>query len=445
MLKDNSKQTHETAADTETAQGQIRGRKRKADVTQQAIDKLNEQERQRLADLRNRVHELGRRTTGQVFDFGAYLEEAAELLPEKAFEGWVKRECEISTRHARNLRAVHRALGERQDECIDYNIPPSVLFKIAAADAKIIDTVIAAYGKGRRLKVREVAEMVAGDAGTDGEPLAPELRGGAKGLKALAAAKAARQQKSFEAGLQFIRTTFEEALEAAGQKRLSKKDLWTALELPGRLCHRELTELLCDIDAETISGTVSHSHHDLPEGPWTELHDLLGKLGSREHWPDAATLKAWAEDRLLPLLAFALDGTPIEPRAPEANADADAVYADAEEEDVADDEADDALENAEAEVVAADVGLEPGYAEKFSAADQIDAAAPAEDTSLDPLDDPTASDDDEHDRVAASDEASAAEALRTTSLAGLRPNRRASLTPPPMPTEMVRPQPGPAR
>ncbi|MEF2074194.1 hypothetical protein [Consotaella aegiceratis] len=445
MFKDNSKQTHEIAADTKTAQGKIRGRKRKADATQEAIDKLNEQERRRLDTLLDRVHQLGRKTTEQVFEFGAYLEEAAELLPEKALEGWVKRKCEISTRHARNLRAVHRELSGRQDECIDYNIPPSVLFKIAAADAETIDTVITVFKDGRRLKVREVAEMVAGDSGADGEPLAPERRGGAKGLKALAAAKAARQQKSFEAGLQLIRVTFEEALEAAGKKRLSKKDLWTALELPARLCHRELTELLCEIDPETLRGTATHSHRDLPDSPWTELHGLLGKLGNREHWPESSELKAWVADRLMPLLAFALDGTPIEPRAPEVNADADAVYADAEEEDVADDEADDALENAEAEVVAADAELEPGEAENISAMDQIDAAAPAEDNLPDLVDDPTASDDDERDGAAASDEASAAQAPRPAAQAGLRSNRRTSLTSPPMPTESARPQPGSER
>ena len=306
----------------------VKGGGKRAPVAgvEETIGKLEKAERDRIADLEARIRKLGRATTDHTFILGEHLDAAASILEDQPWAEWVKSRFEMTDRHARNIRNVHRNLGHVRDACVRLEIKPTVLYHLVSADREIVDTVIAAFERGERLKVREVKALVDGADGNgkdDGEAAAaPGDRGGMKDLKGLAAAKQARQIKSLRKALAVIDKEIEAALEPTSRgKRVVKGKLADAVMMTARLAERELTELILDIEPESIGGSQSMRHVDAPGTRWSGVLSVLYKMGAPvEYWPKNEALTPWLTDEVLPLIAFALGGDNGKPTKAEAEA-----------------------------------------------------------------------------------------------------------------------------
>ncbi|MCQ8782916.1 hypothetical protein [Mangrovibrevibacter kandeliae] len=253
------------------------------------------------------VDGIARKTAENTFDLGEAFEAMAGAIPdEKDWKVAVPQLCRLSSKTADNWRAVHKKLGRWREAMIRNQVTPTVLVRLTAASPEQVEQVIAAFEAGKPMKVREVEDMVKGVGATAGTGAVQA--GGLKGLKAQALAKVARQTKDVVAGLKLIRAALIEALEAAaGEKRLKKGELVDALAPIAKQVHRDLTELLCDIDPASLVGGLALRHQKAPDERWEGVLALLYRLGG-DRWAEATALKAFVEDEVLPMLAFVLDG-----------------------------------------------------------------------------------------------------------------------------------------
>ncbi|ORE88167.1 hypothetical protein [Aurantimonas sp. 22II-16-19i] len=298
---------------------------------EEAIDSLDAAARQRIETLEAEIRALGRAGTDQIFTLGEHLDTAAAILKDETFTQWVKTRFDMTDRHARTIRNVHRHLGHVRAACVRHEIKPTVLYHLVAADRSVVDAVVASFERGERLKVREVRALVDGVAG-DGEDggdeaaAAPGDRGGLKGLKGLAASKQARQIKSVRAALAVIGREVEAALEPASRgKRVLKGKLADAVMATARLAERELIELILDIEVDSLAGSQNLRHVRLPETRWQDVLSMLGTLaGGAESLPRNGELTPWLTDEVLPLVAFALEGEDGKPSAAAVSAAAGA-------------------------------------------------------------------------------------------------------------------------
>lgn len=254
------------------------------------------------------VEAIGRKTTKNVFDLGAAFAVMQEAIPDH--EHWkaaVVQRCRTSWKFADNWVKVHTLFGERREEFIQHQVTPTVLIHLIPASAKHVDQVVASFAAGQPMKVTEVQALVKSDAAVAGEA-GSQRRGGAKGLRAFGAAKLARQGKSVTDGLKAIRQVLGSSLKAAGRKRLEKGKLAKEVGPIARQTHRELTELLCDIDPASLGGGQAVRHLPLEDAGWAAVLRLLNRLASAEAWPDATEVKDWIGGEIAEVLAFALDG-----------------------------------------------------------------------------------------------------------------------------------------
>ncbi|KQQ86061.1 hypothetical protein [Aureimonas sp. Leaf324] len=254
------------------------------------------------------VEAIGRKTTKNVFDLGAAFAVMQEAIPD--LDHWkaaVVQRCRTSWKFADNWAKVHTLFGERRAEFIQHQVTPTVLIHLIPASAGHVDHVLASFAAGQPMKVAEVKVLVKSDTAVVGEA-GSERKGGAKGLRAFGAAKLARQGKSVTDGLKAIRQVLGSSLKAAGRKRLEKGKLAKELVPVARQTHRELTEMLCDIDPASLGGGQAVRHLPLEDTGWAAVLRLLNRLASAEAWPDATDVKDWIGGEIAEVLAFALDG-----------------------------------------------------------------------------------------------------------------------------------------
>lgn len=254
------------------------------------------------------VEAIGRKTTKNVFDLGAAFAVMQEAIPD--LDHWkaaVVQRCRTSWKFADNWVKVHTLFGERRAEFIQHQVTPTVLIHLIPASAGHVDHVLASFAAGQPMKVAEVKVLVKSDTVVAGEA-GSEKRGGTKGLRAFGAAKLARQGKSVTDGLKAIRQVLGSALKAAGRKRLEKGKLAKEVVPVARQTHRELTEMLCDIDPASLGGGQAVRHLPLEDADWAAVLRLLNRLASVEAWPDATEVKDWIGGEIAEVLAFALDG-----------------------------------------------------------------------------------------------------------------------------------------
>jgi len=88
------------------------------------------------------IQALGRRSTGQAFELGALLEQASEHVEPGTFEKWVSQRCDISSKTARNYRAVARNLSNYRDRAVELAISPTVLFHLASAPEEKVEAAL---------------------------------------------------------------------------------------------------------------------------------------------------------------------------------------------------------------------------------------------------------------------------------------------------------------
>lgn len=281
------------------------------------IDALKPEVRELLEASVAKVEAIGRKTTENVLDLGVVFHDMAEAIPDEAhWKVAVVRHCKVSWKFADNWKKVHIALGSRRSELVEHQVTPTVLIQLLPATPEQVDQVLGAFAAGKPMKVREVKDLIGNSAASEGE-VASGTKGGVGGLKSLAAAKAAQQGKSIMTGLKAIRQVVGDAIAASGEKKLKKGELEEAITSTAKLVQRELTELLCGLDGTQLRIGYQIRHAEVADERWAMVLAVVGKLAIIERWPDAAALKAWMSEEVMPLFAFAIDGAELAIRSEE--------------------------------------------------------------------------------------------------------------------------------
>ncbi|WP_395515530.1 hypothetical protein [Pseudorhizobium flavum] len=296
-----------------------------------ALD-IDAQSRTQLEAAAAGIQALGRRSTDQAFELGDLLEQASELVEPGTFERWVSQRCDISSKTARNYRAVARNLSRYRERAVELAVSPTVLFHLASAPEEKVEAALAHAEEHDGIRVSEVKALLADGADATSKELnGVELAdiGGLSGLRAMIDLKTKTGIAAFVENAAALAAAVAKVLESKPEgKRLQKKGLIPLLEPLARAAKRSLGNVLLldapgDIDARKLSD------NELPIGSrWFRVFDMLDDMGDREAWPEARELEVWLDLTVLPLLQWATCRTkqpdwPLE--APVASKSADAV------------------------------------------------------------------------------------------------------------------------
>lgn len=280
-----------------------------------AANSIAEDIKDKLEDTAAFLINVTRRSTSEAFERGEHLEKAAVLLPEGTLDKWAVECCGYTARHVRTQRAIYRNLAYYKEILVQLAVGPTVLGKLSAATPEQIEQAIGLAGTNGRLRVQDVAAIMAGSKQDVEEK--PEIDpydvGGPDGLKALIAIKVRDGLKSFVGHIEEIRT---HVLEALPKNNIVKKDLAAKIHLTARLANRELESLVQFVrphpnDRHTMTST------ELPaKSGWEKVSRLLYKMGSETSWPDKAELRTWLETEVVPTLEWAAPakGDPVRPK-----------------------------------------------------------------------------------------------------------------------------------
>lgn len=208
-----------------------------------AANSIAEDIKDKLEDTAAFLISVTRRSTSEAFERGEHLEKAAALLPEGTLDKWAVECCGYTARHVRTQRAIYRNLAYYKEILVQLAVGPTVLGKLSAATPEQIEQAIGLAGTNGRLRVQDVAAIMAGSKqGVEEKPeLDPYDVGGPDGLKAIIGIKVRDGMKSFGGHIEEIRT---HVLEALPKHNIVKKDLAAKIHLTARLANRELESLV---------------------------------------------------------------------------------------------------------------------------------------------------------------------------------------------------------
>ncbi|MBY3093304.1 hypothetical protein HFO72_21250 [Rhizobium laguerreae] len=257
------------------------------------------------------IQALGRRSTDQAFELGLLLEQASEHVEPGTFEKWVSQRCDISSKTARNYRAVARNLAPYRERAVELAINPTVLFHLASAPEEKVEAAFAHAEENDGIRVSEVkALLTEGSETASEEATGRELAdmGGLSGLRALIDIKTKSGIAAFVQSAAALAEAVVSALESKG-KRLQKTALIPKLEPVARSAKRSLGNVLLldapgDVDVRKLSESeLSAASH------WYKVFQTLDHLGNRESWPEAKGLETWLRQDVLLLLDWATSRT----------------------------------------------------------------------------------------------------------------------------------------
>lgn len=246
-----------------------------------------------------------RHSTEESFVLGEHLERAAELLPDGLLDKWVVQRCGYTTRHARTYRAIYRNLSGYKETLVELAVGSTVLGKLSAAEPEQIEQAIGFAMQHDKLRVEDVAKILAGDKQRDDEARPDENPydvGGIDGLKAIVAIKVREGLKSFYNHLEEIRT---HVAAAVLEKRIVKKTLAEQIHLKARIARKELESL-----AQFVMPNPKYDYviweTKLPANTrWNDVGNLLHTIGGTDTWPEMKSLRNWLENEVLPILEWA--------------------------------------------------------------------------------------------------------------------------------------------
>ncbi|WP_027666516.1 hypothetical protein [Rhizobium leguminosarum] len=271
------------------------------------------------------IQALGRRSTDQAFELGLLLEQASGLVEPGTFERWVSQRCDISSKTARNYRAVARNLSNHRDRAVELAISPTVLFHLASAPEEKVEAALAFAEEHEGIRVSEVKTLLADGSETASEEAAgDELAdiGGLSGLRAMIELKTKTGIAAVVESAAALAAAVVDTLESKPKgKRLQKTTLIPVLEPLARSAKRSLGNVLL-LDAPGDVDVRKLSQSELPAAShWYKVFATLDHLGKREAWPEAKELEVWLSHEVLPLLDWATARTK-QPEWPLATADA---------------------------------------------------------------------------------------------------------------------------
>jgi hypothetical protein len=133
----------------------------KSDIPVDEATLTPEQERE-LAEVTDRIAALGRRSTAQAFEYGEELAKAQAILPSKKFGKWLKANCGITTKTAKNYTRLYKELAEHRERLEKAAAAPAAMFALLGVNDDAIENVLSAYEKGDRPTVATIKEMIGG-------------------------------------------------------------------------------------------------------------------------------------------------------------------------------------------------------------------------------------------------------------------------------------------
>jgi hypothetical protein len=114
-----------------------------------------------LAERAEQIRSLGKRVIGDVIEIGKLLTEVRGRIPHGQWKPWLEREFGWSDETARRYMSLHK-LGQQNPQIVDYDIPVSGLYLLAAPSTPEAarDEVITRAGNGEHLQHEQVREVV---------------------------------------------------------------------------------------------------------------------------------------------------------------------------------------------------------------------------------------------------------------------------------------------
>lgn len=254
----------------------------------------------------DRVNVLGRKAIENMLDLGETVNDlAVEVDNPNRWRDIIETSTSYDYMTAEDWLMVHNKFASRRAEILTCSVPPTVLIALLPATDEQVDAVLASFDAGKRLKVRKGSALVRSGQKSVATTTA---RGGAQRLSSLGAAQLASRQICVIGALLMIEQEIVSALEAAGTKRLAKGKLVQEIVPLARVAHNQLAEMICDFTNRFGSSTAPRRYLPVEDEAWAEVMELLSKMTTANGWPQAARLKAWLSEEVMPLLAFALDG-----------------------------------------------------------------------------------------------------------------------------------------
>jgi len=249
--------------------------------------------------LRDRVRRIGKKTSSDVFELGAALEEAAGLLRGR-FGVWVEHECEIDPRTAHGYRRAHARLEQHKSLFVEKRVLPTVIIKLAGAEDDVRSAAMHLIQSGRRLQVKDVQSLIKHGPLSAGILAKPSR--GKSPLKRLIADVAA----SVEAQLETLVSQLDR--QEANRRKSGK-----ALRQEAATLAAGLTGLL-DLLPQGKTGTVD---------PWIRLKDALAHFSAvsvARNAPSAADTVLSAYHELYPKVAAPSQSVGLKETSPAAPA-----------------------------------------------------------------------------------------------------------------------------
>ena len=275
------------------------------------IDALDEDSRKRLTALNGKIEQHKKRDTEGAFELGACFDEVAEVVGnDKDCETWLEGQFGYTDRHTRNYRSLRR-LKAFKKRCINAAILPTSLFKMAHADEKGVEAVLAEFEAGRKLRVEDVTRILKGnDVESDGVMERPvEDIPGMKGFEKYAFHEVKNRSQRLKELMLHILTSVIEAYEPKLRGRALVKKV---LRENVRLQAEETYEILkATIGAfrrdEHWQNAMGHLDLEAPlnDGGWSKL---LPTLRSLRYFEDVSSADApeFLKDEAIPQLQWAL-------------------------------------------------------------------------------------------------------------------------------------------
>jgi len=259
-----------------------------------------------IENLRLRFHELGRKSTEQVFECGEVVVRLQEIAgSQETFTKLAKGVLGLSRRGAENYASVYHHLKPYRERLVRIGMVASALYQLAAAEPEQVERVIAACEAGQMPKGKQMREML----GKSENPSVSPDDGGTAGLKARMAEKTAKGvSELMDNASQLLQLALDARRPYLEGNRIVVKDVQRPFIHLARLV-REQLEWLTWVAVPAPAGFAEGVVHHVPivKGDrWAELHKVLCDLGGYEDWPKAAQVGPWLNDVVVPQLAWLL-------------------------------------------------------------------------------------------------------------------------------------------
>ncbi|QDG77710.1 hypothetical protein [Labrenzia sp. PHM005] len=275
-----------------------------------AIENLKDDDQSRIKLIADTIRGHQKKDTDATFKLGALIDEATEVIgDDKTCENWLEKTLGITARHARNYRAVHRNLARFKPRCTRLAVSPTILFKLAHAEADQIDEVLNVFESGGRPRVQDVAAILSGtadQANTD-YPVedGPGLTGLAKYGAQVQRTRIARLKELLNIILLAVIEAYEPKLRG---KAVVKSHLREKVRLQAEEAFSTLKHMIGTLQRDDHwAAAIGQLHLEEPDndGGWAKLLTTLHGLERFEYVP-ASDAPDYLKDRAIPQLQWAL-------------------------------------------------------------------------------------------------------------------------------------------